>query len=78
MPLACINVEMTTEPLVDMGIEREPTPDEQAGMTWWNEMDERGRRYWMQRAGDTGRAVDAWEAFKRAVAAGENVSTPAS
>ncbi|MCF6120508.1 hypothetical protein L2449_27160 [Mesorhizobium muleiense] len=45
---------------------REPTADERAGIEWWNALDEAGRRDWMQRAGNTGRAADAWEAFKQA------------
>lgn len=44
----------------------EPTEDEREGMAWWNELDEATRRYWMEKAGNTGRASDAWEAAKRA------------
>jgi hypothetical protein len=40
------------------------TRDDELGMTWWNHLDEAARRYWMARAGNTGRAKDAWEAFK--------------
>ncbi|MDD2859563.1 MAG: hypothetical protein PHT60_15505 [Acidiphilium sp.] len=47
-------------------MEREPTADERAGMEWWNGLDEVARRFWMQQAGNTGRAVDAWDAYKRA------------
>lgn len=39
--------------------------DEYTGIEWWNGMDEANRRYWMRKAGDTGRTVDAWECFKR-------------
>ncbi|MER9634263.1 hypothetical protein [Mesorhizobium sp. M0228] len=54
-----------------------PTADEHAGMAWWNALDEDGRRDWMQQAGNTGRAADAWKAYKRAAAA-ENWSELAS
>lgn len=47
-------------------MEQEPTPDERAGMEWWNGLDETARRYWMIEAGNSGRAADAWETFKRA------------
>ncbi|RWM21732.1 MAG: hypothetical protein EOR73_09980 [Mesorhizobium sp.] len=36
-------------------------------MAWWNALDEDGRRHWMQQAGNTGRAADAWKAYKRAL-----------
>jgi hypothetical protein len=39
------------------------------GMVWWNSLTERQRAYWMDRAGNTGRAIDAWETFKRSVVA---------
>lgn len=42
-----------------------PTPDEIAGMAWWNSLPEHDRTHWMSRAGDTGRAADAWAVFKR-------------
>lgn len=38
--------------------------DAELGMVWWNGLTERARIYWMHRAGDTGIAADAWEAFK--------------
>jgi hypothetical protein len=41
------------------------TADEQIGIAWWNHLDEAARRYWMARAGNTGRAADAWAEFKR-------------
>lgn len=44
----------------------EPTEDESAGIAWWNSATEEDRRFWMHRAGDTGRAVDAWNAYKQA------------
>lgn len=39
--------------------------DAELGMTWWNRLTERERAEWMERAGNTGVAADAWEAFKR-------------
>ncbi len=41
------------------------TEDATTGMEWCNGMDEANRRYWMRKAGDTGRVIDAWECFKR-------------
>ena len=41
-----------------------PSPDDLTGMAWWNALTEKERRYWMRLAGDTGRAVDAWRAYK--------------
>ncbi len=38
--------------------------DAQLGMTWWNGLTAAERREWMRRAGDTGVAADAWDAFK--------------
>ena len=40
--------------------------DDEAGMAWWNDITERERAKWSALAGNTGRAIDAWEAFKRA------------
>jgi len=40
--------------------------DDEAGMAWWNALTEQERAKWSAIAGDTGRAKDAWEAFKRA------------
>jgi len=48
--------------------DREPTADERAGMDWWNALDEKTRRHWMDQAGNSGRAADAWAAYKRAQA----------
>ena len=39
--------------------------DDEAGMAWWNALTEQERAKWSAIAGDTGRAKDAWEAFKR-------------
>jgi hypothetical protein len=43
---------------------RKPTPDEQLGMAWWNNLTKAERAVWMSRAGHTGVAADAWAAFK--------------
>jgi hypothetical protein len=40
--------------------------DDEAGIAWWNALTERERAKWSAAAGNTGRAIDAWEAFKRA------------
>lgn len=40
--------------------------DDEFGMAWWNALDERERAEWSRKAGNTGYAKDAWEAFKRA------------
>lgn len=39
--------------------------DDERGMAWWNDLSDRERAKWMALAGNTGRAVDAWETFKR-------------
>jgi hypothetical protein len=44
--------------------EREPTPDETAGVVWWNSLSEGERAAWLARAG-TAIPADAWAAFKR-------------
>lgn len=50
-------------------MDREPTPDEQAGIDWWNSLSEAAREYWLAKAsGDS--AAAAWEAYKRAQPAG--------
>lgn len=38
--------------------------DDAAGMIWWNALDKAQRKHWMEVAGNTGRAVDAWMAFR--------------
>jgi hypothetical protein len=40
--------------------------DDQLDMTWWNGLTKQERAKWSTIAGNTGRAKDAWEAFKRA------------
>jgi hypothetical protein len=49
--------------VVDLG--RSPTEDESTGIQWWNRLDDQARRYWTDRAGNTGGALDAWETYKR-------------
>lgn len=44
--------------------DREPTPDETAGMVWWNSLAESDRAAWLARAGNAVPA-DAWAANKR-------------
>ena len=44
--------------------DREPTPDETAGMAWWNSLTEADRADWLARAGSAVPA-DAWAAYKR-------------
>ena len=43
-----------------------PSTDDLKGIAWWNALTEKARGYWMRIAGNTGRAVDAWVAFKLA------------
>jgi hypothetical protein len=40
------------------------SPDDREGMQWWNDLRDEDRQHWMRQAGNTGRAVDAWRAFK--------------
>lgn len=35
------------------------------GCEWWNSLSDQNRRFWMAEAGNTGRASDAWEIFKK-------------
>jgi hypothetical protein len=35
------------------------------GTAWWNGLRDDWRAFWMREAGDTGRAKDAWEEYKR-------------
>ena len=44
--------------------DREPTPDETAGMVWWNSLSEADRADWLMRAGSAVPA-DAWAVYKR-------------
>jgi len=41
----------------------DPTSDPRSGMDWWNGLAETEWRHWMKRAGDTGRAVDAYARY---------------
>ncbi|MGL4941373.1 MAG: hypothetical protein ACRC44_08525 [Bifidobacterium asteroides] len=41
----------------------DPDADPHAGVRRWNDLEEAERRRWMQRAGDTGRAVDAYAQY---------------
>lgn len=34
------------------------------GIVWWNALNDKQRKHWMERAGNTGCAVDAWRAFR--------------
>lgn len=52
---------MTTQP---ENLDRSPTPDEAAGMAWWNSLGEIARGYWLSRA-NCGTVADAYAAFKR-------------
>lgn len=42
----------------------ERTPEEQAGMRWWNSITRSERAYWLERA-DSARPVDAWREYLR-------------
>ncbi len=47
-------------------MDREPPPDETACATWWKELPEPVRHFWMAHAGNTGQAADAWETYNLA------------
>ncbi|RWB51883.1 MAG: hypothetical protein EOQ42_24755 [Mesorhizobium sp.] len=44
--------------------DREPTPDETAGMVWWNSLAESDRAAWLARA-DSAVPADAWATYQR-------------
>jgi hypothetical protein len=44
--------------------DREPTPDERAGMDWWNSLDKSERRHWFNLA-KANSPAEAWAMFKR-------------
>ncbi len=44
--------------------ERNPTPDEFAGIAWWNALTEAERAKWLAQAG-TAVPADAWAEYKR-------------
>jgi len=46
-------------------LQRSLTPDEAAGMAWWNILKPLERVYWLTKAGATCSVADAWAAFKR-------------
>lgn len=46
------------------GHDRKPTPDETAGMVWWNSLTEADRAAWLARAGSAVPA-EAWAAYQR-------------
>jgi hypothetical protein len=46
-------------------IEGKGLEDAMKGYEWWNSLSEQNRRFWMDTAGNTGRACDAWDAYKR-------------
>lgn len=45
--------------------ESQKRSDDLRGIDWWNALDERLRRRWLDYA-DSARPVDAWRAYKRA------------
>jgi hypothetical protein len=44
-------------------VDRKPSPDELAGIVWWNAQSERARALWLERVG-TGIVADVWELLK--------------
>ena len=46
-------------------VETNATPDDRAGMAWWNTLTKTERARWLAIAGSA-RPVDAWRAYKRA------------
>lgn len=62
--LECLLVGVPYASIEDMKNEREPTPNETAGILWWNSLSEVERAAWLARAG-TAVPADAWAAFKR-------------
>jgi hypothetical protein len=44
---------------------------EDVGTAWWNGLRDDWRAFWLRKAGDTGRAVDAWAEYKK-----QSVGTP--
>ncbi len=51
-------------PLNPSDLHRAPTPDEAAGMAWWNILKPMQRTYWLTKAGAACSVADAWAAFK--------------
>jgi hypothetical protein len=54
------------QPPASKANEQLPQPDALLGLSWWNNLTEVERIAWMERAGNTGVAADAWAAFKAA------------
>lgn len=63
--LVRVRLDGTHEVIPEHGSNPPIRADEIAGMAWWNGMPEAERREWMRRAGDTGKAADAWAEYKR-------------
>lgn len=61
---------LDTARALQMTIDRDSPSDGEAGMAWWNGLSDDERKQWAIRAGNTGRASDAWEAYKRQKAGG--------
>lgn len=61
----CIN-ERCQSHRVFVWLPRSPTPDEQAGMDWWNALSESERGKWLERVGGDASAADAWALYKKA------------
>lgn len=61
----CIN-ERCLDHRVFVWRPREPTPDEQGGMDWWNALSESERGKWLERVGGDASAADAWALYKKA------------
>jgi hypothetical protein len=59
--------------MADRTTGRHPTPDEAAGIAWWNALTEPQRAAWCERAG-TAVPAEAWAEFKRQ--AGAPASSP--
>jgi hypothetical protein len=57
-------IVMLEPPPPDIPHSDAPTPDEVAGMAWWNGLSEPERADWLRAAGSA-RPADAWEAWKR-------------
>ena len=60
----CIN-ERCLDHRVFVWRPREPTPDEQGGMDWWNALSESERGKWLGRVGGDASAADAWALYKK-------------
>ncbi|MFC3279319.1 hypothetical protein ACFOHQ_21140 [Xanthomonas fragariae] len=63
--LVRVRLDGTHDVIPEQGGSSPVRADEIAGMDWWNTAPEAERREWMRRAGETGRAADAWAEYKR-------------